>query len=228
MSHRFNFEVVPLAEVAEESAVDRRKDAPVVLVVDDERLIVDSLAVILARAGMWVMKAYDGTTALEAALKTPPNLLLTDVAMPGMNGVDLGMAVARALPECRVLLFSAHACLLDLTRAQAAGFDFMVLAKPLHPAELLRQVSAALEAPVATPVRERTPTESHPLPFWTIPQPGGRTGSATKANAAGKLAAVIQAALSHHLRNAANAGDVVERIGIEQHHVGAFASLDGA
>jgi CheY-like chemotaxis protein len=170
MGHEFKFEVVPLTEVSEGPDVVAEEEIPVVLVVDDEPLIVNSLAAILSHAGLKVTTAYNGAAALEAALEMPPHLLLTDVAMPGMNGVDLAMAVSSAMPECRVLLFSAHASMLDLSRARAAGFDFPVLAKPLHPLEMLKRVFAALEAPLAGIVRDRKVTESFPLPLWAMPQ----------------------------------------------------------
>jgi CheY-like chemotaxis protein len=173
MGHDFSFEVVPLSEVSDGAEVVADEEMPDVLVVDDEPLIANSLAAILAHSGLRVVRAHSGPAALHAALQTPPRLLLTDVAMPGLNGVDLGMAVATALPKCQVLLFSAHAPLLDLTRAQAAGFDFPVIAKPLHPIEMLKRVFAALETPVARPARERQMTESHPLPFWAMPQAAG-------------------------------------------------------
>ena len=171
MGHDFKFEVVLLSEVSEAEEMAGAEETPVVLVVDDEPLIVNSLAAILAHAGLKVMRAYNGRTALEIAMESAPHLLLTDVAMPGMNGVDLAMAVTSAMPECRVLLFSGHASMLDLTRARAAGFDFPVMAKPLHPVAMLKRVFEALAQPAGGPVtRPRQVIESHPLPMWLMPQ----------------------------------------------------------
>src|SRR6202034_1179640 len=105
MGHDFKFQVVPLAEAAKEPEISGDDgEAPVVLVVDDEPLIVTGLAATITHSGLTVLQAYNGADALEIALETPPQLLLTDVAMPGMNGIDLAMAVASAMPECKVLL----------------------------------------------------------------------------------------------------------------------------
>jgi CheY-like chemotaxis protein len=144
MDHTFSFEVIPLSEAVEQAHHPVEDDRPVVLVVDDEPLIVDSMAAILASVGYSVLKAYNASAALELAIARTPRLIVTDVAMPGMNGIDLAMAVSEALPETKVLLFSAHASSLDLTESRHAGFDFPLLAKPMHPREMLRQVSACL------------------------------------------------------------------------------------
>ena len=68
---------------------------PRVLVVDDEKLIVDTLAEILQNAGFHVAAAYDGWTALEAARLFHPDYLLSDVLMPKMNGVELAIAIQK-------------------------------------------------------------------------------------------------------------------------------------
>jgi len=63
-----------------------------------------------------------------------------------MNGIELAIAVRQAVPSCRVLLFSGHSSTADmLARARESGHDFAVLAKPLHPTELLAQISQSLE-----------------------------------------------------------------------------------
>ena len=164
MGHDFKFEVVPIAE-AVESENPRENETPVVLVVDDEPLIVDTLGAILTTKGFKVLKAYNGSAALEVALERPPHLLLTDVAMPGMNGIDLAMAVSGAMPECRVLLFSAHASTLDLAKARAAGFDFPLMAKPLHPVEMLKRVAESLRG--AARNRVQRIEEPHPA-LWSM------------------------------------------------------------
>ena len=61
---------------------------PRVLVVDDERVIADTLSAILSKHGFAVMTAYSGATALDLARVTPPDLLISDVAMPEMNGIE--------------------------------------------------------------------------------------------------------------------------------------------
>ena len=113
-----------------------------VLVVDDEQRIADTLAMILASKGYASQAAYDGATALKFCSKCIPDLLLTDVVMPDMNGIDLAIAVRREFPTCKVLLFSGQAATGDmLEEASSHGHTFELLAKPVHPLELLDKVA---------------------------------------------------------------------------------------
>jgi DNA-binding response OmpR family regulator len=159
MSPELNFQVVPLDEVplTEPAA---HPNPPVVLIVDDERLIADTLSVILSNSGFAVMTAYDGQTALELASVVPPELLLTDVSMPGMNGVELAITLIQSVPDCKILLFSGQASTIDLLdRAHHAGHDFTLVLKPVHPTDLLARISKCLENQEAfvmqQPVRRR-------------------------------------------------------------------------
>lgn len=114
------------------------RDALRVLIVDDERMIADTLAQILNASGFEAKAVYDGARAVAEAQQFHPDILLTDVIMRGMSGVDAGIQVARALPDCRVILFSGQASTADLLdRAQAHGYEFEMLAKPIHPQELV-------------------------------------------------------------------------------------------
>ncbi|MES2391292.1 MAG: response regulator [Acidobacteriota bacterium] len=115
-----------------------------VLIVDDESMVADTLAMILGRAGFATLTAYCGAAALEIAQAVPPELLISDVAMPGMDGIELAVAVVNTWPDCKVLLFSGHATAADLMAARSAGYSFPLLAKPVHPAEMVRQVQASL------------------------------------------------------------------------------------
>ena len=67
-----------------------------------------------------------------------PALLISDVMMPGMTGVELAIHFRKAQPECNILLFSGQAVTADLLdKARAEGYDFDLLSKPVHPADLL-------------------------------------------------------------------------------------------
>jgi DNA-binding response OmpR family regulator len=143
---RMNFETVSLDELRKKG-IALRPDPPkdVILVVDDEVVIADSLVAILNKSGITAMAAYDGQSALEMAQLIPPDLLLTDVVMPGMSGIDLAIAVKEAVPDCRIMLFSGQAATLDLLSvARRKGHDFTTLAKPIHPTELLAKISETL------------------------------------------------------------------------------------
>ena len=75
------------------------------------------------------------------ALSRLPHLLITDVAMPGMTGIELAIHFRKTQPECKVLLFSGQASTADLLeKARAQGYDFDLLAKPIHPADLLAKL----------------------------------------------------------------------------------------
>lgn len=116
-----------------------------ILVVDDESAIADTIAKILTLSGYSAMATYDGDTALETALLTPPELLITDVVLPGMNGVELAITIKRVFPDCKILLFSGQAATADLlTSAHQAGHRFTLLSKPVPPQDLLAMVAKQL------------------------------------------------------------------------------------
>jgi CheY-like chemotaxis protein len=147
MPTNLNVEVVPLSEApTDEVTMNEVVPDRLVLVVDDEPLVADTLSTILARAGYSVMTAYDGASAMEMARQSRPHLLISDVAMPGLTGVELAVSLVAMEPACAVLLFSGHATRHDLAFAQQAGYDFTLLAKPVHPAEMLRQVEQSLHS----------------------------------------------------------------------------------
>jgi DNA-binding response OmpR family regulator len=133
---------VPVSEALKEVIANR----PVVLVVDDESVIADTLAEILNRKGYAAIPTYDAEEALETALVMPPELLLTDVVLPGMSGIELAIRVKRIFPDCKILLFSGQAATTEmLTSANRAGHRFDLLSKPIHPSDLLAHVSASLK-----------------------------------------------------------------------------------
>jgi DNA-binding NtrC family response regulator len=119
----------------------------IILVVDDEQRIADTLALILQNNGYETAVAYEGDSALAQSSRIRPDMLLTDVIMPGMNGIELALAVSERLPECKVLLFSGQAATAELLdRAQKQGCDFPLLSKPIHPEDLLKRVAEILNS----------------------------------------------------------------------------------
>jgi CheY-like chemotaxis protein len=146
MAKKFKFEVVPVAEVpAEDTVAHTDKNKPLVLVVDDERIIADTLSIILSRNGFSTVTAYDGLSGLEIARSTRPDLVISDVMMPGMTGVELAITLTHALPTCKILLFSGQAATVDLLeKARDAGHAFTTLTKPVHPTDMLKRVHDCL------------------------------------------------------------------------------------
>jgi CheY-like chemotaxis protein len=122
----------------------------VVLVVDDECTVADTLTEILIRSGYAAITAYDGASALETALMKPPEVLITDVILPGMSGIELAISVRRIFPDCKVLLFSGNAATSALlASATRAGHNFKLLTKPVQPAVMLAHVAACVNPGVA-------------------------------------------------------------------------------
>jgi CheY-like chemotaxis protein len=113
----------------------------VALVVDDEKLIATTLAVILNNAGFETHTLFSGQDAIDSIERLRPDLLITDVVMPGMTGIETAIITRSRLPKCKILLFSGHAATGDLLEAaRSQGHEFQFLAKPVHPTDLLIQL----------------------------------------------------------------------------------------
>ncbi|HLK34796.1 MAG TPA: response regulator [Terriglobales bacterium] len=120
---------------------------PKVLVVDDEIVIANTLGLILRQEGYDSQVAYSGQAALQQSLEFQPALLISDVVMPDLNGIEVALRVREFLPNCQVLLLSGQAATADLLlAARAGGHEFPLLSKPVHPEELLRQVARRLKS----------------------------------------------------------------------------------
>jgi len=114
---------------------------PRVLVVDDEQVIADTLARILDLNGYDASAVYTGTAAVESARALRPDLVISDVIMPDMNGIEAAISIRGFLPTCKILLFSGQAATADLLEnARAQGHEFEILAKPVHPSDLLAKL----------------------------------------------------------------------------------------
>jgi CheY-like chemotaxis protein len=127
-----------------------RLDAPRqrVLVVDDERVIADTLVLILSQKGFEATAAYNGENAVEAAIPFMPDVLIMDVFMEGMNGIEASLQISAILPLCRVNLFSGNTETAELLQeAEAHGHFFEILAKPVHPSDLVDRLSSHHTSP---------------------------------------------------------------------------------
>jgi CheY-like chemotaxis protein len=121
---------------------------PCVFVVDDEHLIALTIAAILRSEGFDAKCFCAPLEALQAARLDTPDLLISDVNMPLMSGIELAIQLKKDCPNCRVLLFSGQAATTDLLRAaRTKGYDFDLLSKPAHPTDLLRRIHNVLRAP---------------------------------------------------------------------------------
>ncbi len=114
---------------------------PRILVVDDERRIADTLVIILNQNGFDASAVYTGTEAVDRARSSRPDLVISDVIMPDMNGIEAAIQIRNILPACKILLFSGQAATADLLeKARAEGHEFDILAKPVHPQDLLAKL----------------------------------------------------------------------------------------
>jgi len=116
---------------------------PKVLVADDERVIADTLVIILNLAGFEATAVYSGEKAVEQAEELQPDMLISDVIMLDLNGIDAAITIRKMLPTCKILLFSGQAATADLLdRARTQGHEFEILAKPVHPQDLLAKLKS--------------------------------------------------------------------------------------
>ncbi len=113
-----------------------------ILVVDDERAIASTLAMILEHRGYETATAYSGEQAVQMAFTFQPECIVSDVTMGALNGIDAAIEILRALPYCKVLFISGNVGYGDLLEdAHTKGFDFTILLKPVPPSELLARLA---------------------------------------------------------------------------------------
>ncbi|HEY3934207.1 MAG TPA: sigma-54 dependent transcriptional regulator [Gemmatimonadales bacterium] len=117
---------------------------PSVLVIDDESGILDTLRILLKKEGFEVTTAQGGKAGLDAIRAGVPDLVLTDVRMPQVTGLDILQAVKEADPITPVLLMTAQASLQSAIQAVNAG-AFYYLQKPFANDELLAILRRACE-----------------------------------------------------------------------------------
>ena len=113
-----------------------------VLVVDDDAVIADSLAVILNASGYRARAVHSAEEAVEESVLLAPDVLITDVVMTGMSGIDLAIHISNTVPTCKIILFSGQAQTANLlAEAEQRGYRFELLQKPVHPQVILQSLS---------------------------------------------------------------------------------------
>ena len=114
-----------------------------VIIIDDEPVIADTVVEILNGEGFEAMAVSSGTSAIELAKAFDPDVVLSDVIMPGLNGIETGIRIREIAPNCRVILFSGQAATVDLLEeAREQGHHFDILAKPIRPEQLISVIRA--------------------------------------------------------------------------------------
>ena len=117
---------------------------PLVLVVDDEAANRTALERILVREGYAVIHAEDGPSALVQLRENPPAVMLTDLKMPGMSGLELLKASRATNPDLEVIVLTAYGTVEAAVEAMKEGaWDFVT--KPLRRSVIVRKVRGAME-----------------------------------------------------------------------------------
>jgi two-component system alkaline phosphatase synthesis response regulator PhoP len=134
--------------------------ATTVLVVDDEERLRELLRGYLAQAGFTVLLAADGRQALELARAERPDLLVLDLMLPGIDGLEVCRQL-RAFSDAYVLMLTARAEEIDRVVGLEVGADDY-LTKPFSPRELVARVRAMLRRPRTSGQSASTPAEAVP------------------------------------------------------------------
>ena len=115
------------------------RDKKSILVVDDNDLCLKNIASILEKSGYEVLTAMNGEKALTSIKENHFNLVITDIKMPGINGIDLLKIMRRIAPDVGVIVFSAYGNVSSYLEIMGLGaFEF--LTKPIRLHELRRIV----------------------------------------------------------------------------------------
>lgn len=142
---------------------------PKVLIVDDEPVIARTLALILNQNGFRALAIYRPWAAVQIAEGLQPDVLLTDLYMPEMDGLEVAARVCAAVPQCRVFLLTAQLRAIEKVREfRARGFAAECLHKPIHPLELLQLLRSAVgcggHVPGSTGATAETPPRNSKPP----------------------------------------------------------------
>ena len=112
------------------------KTAITVLVADDNDVAQRLCRRVLEKAGYSVLIAVDGLQAVEMAMSNRPAMILMDVAMPGIDGIEAMKRIKAEIPNQPIVIASAHSMASDRERFLAAGADD-ILSKPFRLADLV-------------------------------------------------------------------------------------------
>ena len=121
-----------------------------VLVVDWDRSHALTLAATMRRAGFKVATAFNGKEAVAKAATFRPDLLVTEVYLGRLSGIDAASQITAALPNCKILYLSSEATVADIAKAAPAELVYSFTPKPLHPLDLLNAIAYMVSAEWST------------------------------------------------------------------------------
>lgn len=118
-----------------------------VMVVDDDQLVADTLAIVLREHGFEAFAVYSGELAIHAAIAMIPNLVMSDLQMVGLDGIDTAVRIRALMPDSRVILHSCQAETTDLLlQTRLEQYSLEVFPKPLLAQRLLKQVNTLYDS----------------------------------------------------------------------------------
>jgi DNA-binding response OmpR family regulator len=125
--------------------LDRSHDRPTILAVDDEPEVLGFLETFLEGEGFAFVPASSGAEAIELARERRPNLVIVDVMMPGMNGLELcaELRESRATSDVPIILYSAY----DMQKHSNTGLYDRAFVKPADPDEMLWAIRTLTSQP---------------------------------------------------------------------------------
>jgi len=124
----------------------RKKGSETVLVVDDNPLILDIIEDEISYYGYKPIIANSGAEALKLAENEKVDLLLTDIMMPGMNGIDLAKQIIVSCPEVKILFMSGYVCP-SLAHQGIPDSEYAFIQKPFAPNALVKKMRNVLSGP---------------------------------------------------------------------------------
>jgi response regulator NasT len=118
---------------------------PLLMVLDDDNAIRQTWTIIFRQHGYEVVPVDRGAAAIEATHLRAPDLLLADIHLPDMSGIEVARRVHQIAPACHILFISGDSGSSGaLDEARAQGISFEVLPKPISPADLIRRIDERL------------------------------------------------------------------------------------
>ena len=150
------------------------------LVVDDEKALATLVAGYLERDGFEVHLAHDGPEGLAVARSVDPDVVVLDLGLPGLDGVEVCRQL-RTFSDCYVVMLTARSEEIDTLIGLSVGADDY-MTKPFSPRELLARIAALLRRPRRTPDAPPAPTRAaaHRRAHDRPVRPGGPPGRASR------------------------------------------------
>ena len=125
--------------------MEETKRSVVILIVDDDELVRMTLSVLVGSLGYHCLVAGDGVEALAVLRSTQVDLVLTDIVMPGMDGIEVARLAAARHPGLRIMFITGFAAV-ALAAGESAPPGAKVLSKPIHLREIVSEVERMMAA----------------------------------------------------------------------------------